>query len=164
MPALLNFQLFEYTTDQNVTTPSHPSSLPCRGRCVFYFGISSVHWCIRLAALFFKQPRCLYVLRNTVFLQQSGFQWDICLQGIGSEIGSRLRDGTFKKCVAKCPGGASRRRWGDAVRNGPPEESREGSWAEEVVALLQREEISSHRLPRLSPQLVAPFSSTVTRG
>lgn len=43
------------------------------------------------------------------------------------------------------------------MRNGPPEESREGSGAEEAVALLQREEFSPHRLPRLSPQLVAPF-------
>lgn len=65
------------------------------------------------------------------------------LRGIHS--GSRLRDGTFKKCVAKCPGGA----WGggvavgeDTVRNGPPEWSRKGIGAKEVVALLQREEIS----------------------
>lgn len=32
----------------------------------------------------------------------------------------------------------------------------ERSRAEEAVALLQREEISPHRLPQLSPQLVAP--------
>lgn len=50
------------------------------------------------------------------------------------------------------------------VRNGPPEESREGSGAEEAVALLQREEISPHRLPPLSQQLVAPFFSAVTHG
>lgn len=34
---------------------------------------------------------------------------DVSAGGIGSEIASRLRDGTFKKCVAKCPGGASTR-------------------------------------------------------
>lgn len=43
------------------------------------------------------------------------------------------------------------------MRNGPPEESVEGSGAEKAVALLQREEISPQRLPQLSPQLVAPF-------
>lgn len=162
MPVLFSVQMFTVKTLLICMQRCLPSRHPFLSRQMCFM----LEYRLCTDALFFQQLRCLYVLGNTVFLQQSVVLWQICqmsLQGIGSEIGSRLRDGTFKNCVAKCPGGASRRRWGYAVRNGPSEESREGSGAEEVVALLQRKEISPHSLPRLSPQLVAPFSSTVTR-
>lgn len=56
--------------------------------------------------------------------------------GIALEIGSRLRDGTFKNCVAKCPGGGE----GGGERNDPPKGGRgeaEGELWGEAGALLQ---------------------------
>lgn len=109
------------------------------------------------------------MLTNTGFLQQSGSQCGTyvkCHCGESApKIGSRLRDGTFKKCVAKCPGGGSRR------RRGPPQQSTahtEASRAEpsraQRLLLCCRENKSPLVASHGSPQLVAPFFSPVPRG
>lgn len=121
--------------------------------------------------LFCEALRCIvrqrgqYVLGNTVFLQPNGCQRQIrqmSLREIGSEIGSRLRDRTFKKSLSVQ---VEREKEGGTpclvVRQGGVER---GSRAEEAVALLQRKEIYPLSPSTALSATCRPFTFASTRG
>lgn len=74
------------------------------------------------------------------------------LQGIRLEIGKSLRDITFKKCVAKCPGGVS----GVGMAGG--RRAQRSDSGEGRLLLCCREEIYPRRLSR-SPRNLSPLFS-----
>lgn len=78
--------------------------------------------------------------------------YQMSLQGIRLEIGKSLRDITFKKCVAKCPGGVS----GVGMAGG--RRAQRSDSGEGRLLLCCREEIYPRRLSR-SPRNLSPLFS-----